>query len=131
MAYEYDKIIKETLNDIVSVLISEVLGINADRITQLKTKMQITDEREADFIFEIEENGKVYLLHIEFQTTNDPNMPIRMLRYWVFMREILERIKNTVKEETLRGRYIKQIEVLSRLRDLQDKFSNDENNKPR
>ncbi|KJR41812.1 Transposase (putative), YhgA-like protein, partial [Candidatus Magnetoovum chiemensis] len=87
MANSYDRIIKETLNDVVTVLISAVLGINADRITPLNAKMQITDEREADFIFEIEENGKTYILHIEFQTTNDPNMPYRMLRYWVFLQE--------------------------------------------
>ena len=87
MANEYDKIIKETLNDVVDVILSEVLGINATRITHLPTKMQITDEREADFIYEIEENGKVYLLHIEFQTTNDPDMPYRMLRYWLFLKE--------------------------------------------
>ena len=164
--------------------------------------MQITDEREADFIYEIEENGKVYLLHLEFQTTNDPDMPYRMLRYWlflketyhkpvrqclfyigkeplkmlnkildpqvsyayelidfknidcdtffnlkgpkaivisilcdykgkdatIFIREILQRIKNTVKEATLRGKYIKQIEVLSRLRGLQDKFCEEVDN---
>ncbi len=185
------------------VLIRDVLYIKATSITPLTTKMQITDEREADFIFEItEENGKVYLLHIEFQVTNDPNMPYRMLRYWVFItetykkpvkqclfyvgkellkmsnkisateisyeyeiidfrdidcntflnsnnpkaivisilcdykgrdvtifiREILERIRSTVKEETLRSKYIRQLEVLSRLRGIEDKFCEEVDN---
>lgn len=91
MANEYDKIIKETLADVVDLLISNVLGVNAMSITSVETKMQLTDEREADFLFQIEENGEIYFLHIEFQSTNDCNMPNRMLRYRVFIREALRK----------------------------------------
>ncbi|KJR42592.1 Transposase (putative), YhgA-like protein [Candidatus Magnetoovum chiemensis] len=197
MAKDYDKIIKETLNDVIDVIMTTVLGINASRITRLETKMQITNEREADFIYEVEENGRIYIVHIEFQTTNDPDMPYRMFRYWIFIkdihrkevrqclfyigkeplnmsnkiddpkassydyeiidfrnidcntfldcnnpkaivisilcdykgkedtvftREILQRIKETVKEQTQRSKYIRQIEILSQLRDLQTVF---------
>ncbi|MBF0319104.1 MAG: hypothetical protein HQL01_04785 [Nitrospirae bacterium] len=38
----------------------------------------------------------------------------------IFIREILDRLKELVKEETLRGKYIRQVEVLAQLRDLQD-----------
>ncbi|MCI4625813.1 MAG: hypothetical protein L3V56_07605, partial [Candidatus Magnetoovum sp. WYHC-5] len=38
----------------------------------------------------------------------------------MFIREILERIRELVKEETLQSKYIKQLEILSNLRDLQD-----------
>ncbi len=38
----------------------------------------------------------------------------------MFIREILERIRELVKEETLQSKYIKQLEILSNLRDLQN-----------
>ncbi len=38
----------------------------------------------------------------------------------MFIREILERIRELVKEETLQSKYIRQLEILSNLRDLQD-----------
>ncbi|MEO5360407.1 MAG: hypothetical protein H7843_08145 [Nitrospirota bacterium] len=38
----------------------------------------------------------------------------------IFIREILSRLKELVPEETLRGKYIRQVEVLSQLRDLHD-----------
>jgi hypothetical protein len=38
----------------------------------------------------------------------------------IFIREILCKIKEKVEEETLRGRYIRQLEVLSGLRNLQE-----------
>ena len=38
----------------------------------------------------------------------------------IFVREILERLKALVKEETLQSKYIKQLEILSNLRDLQN-----------
>ncbi|MBF0456559.1 MAG: hypothetical protein HQK99_01525 [Nitrospirae bacterium] len=41
----------------------------------------------------------------------------------LFIREILERLSELVPEETLRGKYIRQIEVLSQLMDLQDEIS--------
>ncbi len=41
----------------------------------------------------------------------------------MFIREILERIRELVKEETLQSKYIRQLEILSNLRDLQDYVS--------
>ncbi|MCI4625707.1 MAG: hypothetical protein L3V56_07070 [Candidatus Magnetoovum sp. WYHC-5] len=38
----------------------------------------------------------------------------------MFIREILERIRELVKEETLLSKYIRQLEILSNLRDLQN-----------
>ncbi|MBF0517084.1 MAG: hypothetical protein HQK97_08200 [Nitrospirae bacterium] len=37
----------------------------------------------------------------------------------IFIREILDRLMELVPEETLRGKYIRQVEVLSQLRNLQ------------
>ncbi|MBF0618407.1 MAG: hypothetical protein HQK88_16535, partial [Nitrospirae bacterium] len=49
MSGRYDKILKESLRGVLHVLVSEVLGIKAKSIRPLKTKLQVTDEREADF----------------------------------------------------------------------------------
>ncbi|MBF0519625.1 MAG: Rpn family recombination-promoting nuclease/putative transposase [Nitrospirae bacterium] len=121
MSGRYDKILKESLRGVLHVLISEVLGINAISIKPLKTKLQVTDEREADFLLEITlYDGSTYVLHIEFQATNDSNMPYRMLRYRIYIsqtygkpvkqvlfyvgREPL-RMKNYIKDENLTFEY--------------------------
>ncbi|KWT87093.1 hypothetical protein [Candidatus Magnetominusculus xianensis] len=201
MANEFDRIIKETLREGLDVLLEQVLHIKYKAIRQIDTKLQITDEREADFIVVIEKNsGKHEIFHIEFQANNDSKMAHRMLRYAIyldekydlpihqylfyvgrkplrmkgrlkrpfvdynyniinfkdidcgifincervealvlsilcdykgkdvsiFIREILCKIKERVKEETLRGRYIRQLEVLSKLRNLQGKVNKEE-----
>jgi hypothetical protein len=195
MPKQYDKIIKENLKDVAATLITKVIGLKIVKYTAIETKLQITNEREADFIFRVElADGSKILLHIEFQATNYSKMVYRELWYWVylaqaqgihpeqyvfyigkkpltmkdsistktlnyrynlidmrhidcemflhsdkpeeviisilcnyqkkgakiFIREILERLKELVPEETLRGKYIRQVEVLSQLRDLQD-----------
>ncbi|MBF0488001.1 MAG: hypothetical protein HQK98_07550 [Nitrospirae bacterium] len=194
MSKRYDKIIKEILKDVVDTLITEVIGLKIVKSTVLETKLQVTNEREADFVFRVElEDCSVSLLHVEFQATNYSMMVYRELRYWVyltevhgiaplqyvfyignepltmkdslssnttthrynlidmrdvdcekflysdkpeeviisilcnyqqkgvkiFIREILSRLTELVPEETLRGKYIRQVEVLSQLRDLQ------------
>lgn len=64
------------------------MGIDAVKITLLDTKMQITNERDADFILRIEERGKApYISHIEIQSTNYRKMPQRMLFYWLLIGE--------------------------------------------
>ncbi|MBF0568472.1 MAG: hypothetical protein HQK95_06335 [Nitrospirae bacterium] len=198
MSKRYDKILKEILKDVVDTLITRVIGLKIVKSTAIETKLQITNEREADFILRVElEDGSISLLHIEFQATNYSKMVYRELRYWVyltevhgiaplqyvfyignepitmkdslstkttthkynlidmrdvdcekflysdkpeeviisilcnyqkkgvkiFIREILERLNELVPEETLRGKYIRQVEVLSQLRDLQGEVS--------
>ncbi|MCI4624749.1 MAG: hypothetical protein L3V56_02190, partial [Candidatus Magnetoovum sp. WYHC-5] len=195
MSKEYDKVIKELLKDTVAVLLEKITGVDISKAELIESKMQITDEREADFILKAQlKDGSQEIYHIEFQATNDNNMGYRELRYWVylrqvyklpvkqyvvyigkeplkmksnleedstthsytiidmrtvdcekflyadkpeeviisilcdykgrdvrmFIREILERIKELVKEETLQSKYIRQLEILSNLRDLQD-----------
>ncbi|MEO5358605.1 MAG: hypothetical protein H7844_15090 [Nitrospirae bacterium YQR-1] len=195
MPKRYDKVIKEILKDVVDTLITEVIGLKIVKSTAIETKLQITNEREADFILLVEfEDGSKSILHIEFQATNYSRMEYRELEYWtyitvihgiqpiqyvfyignepltmkdtiqtdtlnykynlidmrsvdcekflysdkpqeviisilcnyqkkgvkIFIREILNRLNELVKEETLRARYIRQVEVLSQLRDLQN-----------
>ncbi|MEO5358393.1 MAG: hypothetical protein H7844_14000, partial [Nitrospirae bacterium YQR-1] len=188
---------KESLLGGLYIIISSILNINAKSITPLKTKMQITDEREADFVLLIEEyDGTRYILHLEFQSTNDYDIIFRMLRYRLYitqieklpviqyliyvgneplrmsntlsepgmsysfniidfknidcekfinsktpeeivlsilcdfkskdvkicLRAMLQGIKDTVVEETKRLKYVRQLEVLSQLRNLQEQL---------
>ncbi|MBF0517771.1 MAG: hypothetical protein HQK97_11765 [Nitrospirae bacterium] len=194
MSKQYDKILKEILRDVVDTLITKVIGLKVVKSTAIETKLQITNEREADFILQVElEDGCKSILHIEFQAANYSKMVYRELQYWtfisiihgihpmqyvfyignepltmkdslttettnhrynlidmkfidcekflysnrpqeviisilcnyqkkgakIFIHEILERLMELVPEETLRGKYIRQVEVLSQLRDLQ------------
>ncbi|MBF0539765.1 MAG: hypothetical protein HQL03_16110 [Nitrospirae bacterium] len=80
----YDKIIKELIGDIERPLIEKVLGIKADKVSKLNVITQLTDEREADFVLKVDnDDGTAFIIHAEFQSTNDSNMLDRMLRYFV------------------------------------------------
>src|SRR6185312_10509586 len=41
---------------------------------------------EPDALLDVQVNGKAMVLHLEFQTHNDPSMPERLLRYNVLTR---------------------------------------------
>ncbi|MBF0557038.1 MAG: hypothetical protein HQK96_21190, partial [Nitrospirae bacterium] len=89
MSKRYDKILKEILKDVVDTLITKVIGLKIVKSTAIETKLQVTNEREADFILRVElEDGSVSLLHIEFQATNYSKMVYRELRYWVYLTEV-------------------------------------------
>lgn len=86
MAKDFDKIIKENLKEVIDVLIHRVLKINAKRTIILESNLQITDEREADFILKVEAiNEGNFVLHLEFQSNNDNTMSHRMLRYFAYI----------------------------------------------
>ncbi|KJU85270.1 hypothetical protein MBAV_002536 [Candidatus Magnetobacterium bavaricum] len=44
---------KELLEKIEQPLIEKVLGIKADEVSKLNVVMQLTDEREADFVLKV------------------------------------------------------------------------------
>ncbi len=82
----YDKLMKELLEKIEQPLIDKVLGIKADKISKLNVVTQLTDEREADFVLKVENRGvPFFVAHAEIQSTNDPKMLKRMLRYFVHL----------------------------------------------
>ncbi len=84
-AHPYDKLIKECLTESLSGILANVLHIDVKETTLLDSKLQATEEGEADLLVE----------------------------------EILRRLQNKVKEEIRLSKYIKQLEILSQLRDLQ------------
>ncbi len=70
-AGSYDKIIKELIGDIEQPLIEKVLGIKADKVSIFNVVMQLTDEREADFVLRVQNDGdSAFIIHTEVQTTN-------------------------------------------------------------
>ncbi|MBF0337352.1 MAG: hypothetical protein HQL05_05925, partial [Nitrospirae bacterium] len=94
----YDKLIKELMEEIEQPLIENVLGIKADKITRLNPLMQLTDERETDFLARVDcANTDSFIAHAEFQSTNDPKMLKRMMRYFIHIYSLYElRVKQYV-----------------------------------
>ncbi len=78
----YDKIFKENAEAIFLPLIERRLGIKIKTFKPYKAKLQTTLEREMDFFYEVETtDGVSFLLHIEFQTDNEPDMVYRKAEY--------------------------------------------------
>ena len=94
MSKTYDLSLKGLFKNPPVNLLRLVLGIEIDpkKVKFLDVKLPKLVEREADLLMEYE--GQIY--HIEFQSTDDPRMALRMLHYtsasW----------KNTIKNPSKR-----------------------------
>ena len=85
---EFDKILKENIEAVFLPLVEKMLDISIKETFELKDKIQTTIEREPDCVKKvIDQDGKEFILQLEFQTTNDPKMLYRMAEY----RAILQR----------------------------------------
>ena len=79
---DFDKILKENIEAVFLHAGQEILGISIKETLELKDKIQTTIEREPDFLkIIIDHEGNKFILHLEFQTTNDPKMLYRMAEY--------------------------------------------------
>ncbi|MBF0318074.1 MAG: hypothetical protein HQL04_07845 [Nitrospirae bacterium] len=74
------------------------MGIKADKVTRLNTLMQLTDEREVDFMARLDyAAAPSFIVHADAQSTNDPKMLKRMLRYFIQIYSLYEiRVKQYV-----------------------------------
>ncbi len=82
MAQEYDKIIKENIEEVFLPLAGKYLGINIKSYRKIAPKLQTTLEREADFLRIVTtEQQEKFILHIEFQTNDEADMVYRMAEY--------------------------------------------------
>ena len=78
----YDKIFKENAEMIFLPLVESYLGSKLVYRKSLTAKIQSSIEREVDFIYEVKlEDGSNFLLHLEFQSSNDTNMIFRVAEY--------------------------------------------------
>jgi hypothetical protein len=87
MPNHFDKIFKENIEPVLPFLARKIFGIKIPKTEAIKDKIQITLEREADYLKKVihtnsEDN---YILHIEFQVDNTENMLKRMLLYRAFL----------------------------------------------
>lgn len=86
MAQDYDKIFREVLKEIFPVVAQKVLGIPRGQYQPLPVDLQYTSEREADQVWEVTpQEGEAFVLHCEFQSSNDKQMLPRMLLYYGFL----------------------------------------------
>ncbi len=77
MAQHYDKIFKENIEELILPLAKKVLSLNLENLEELKDDLQTTIERKPDFLKKVVSNDKKqsdYILHIEFQTVDEPKM---------------------------------------------------------
>jgi len=85
----FDKIIRENLKEFVDGFITNVLGIKYISIEDETEKIARTLEREPDFVFVVKPiNGDNYVLHLEFQTTDEQDMHYRMFEYCALLYRI-------------------------------------------
>lgn len=83
MNKSYDKTIRSLLKDLPVTFMELLTGkkLSKDTLKLLDIKLQKVIEREADLIVENTETGDIY--YVEFQSTNDPSMPVRMAIYFI------------------------------------------------
>jgi hypothetical protein len=83
---DFDRILKENIEQMILAVAAKYMGIQIKKINKLKEKLHLT-EREVDFLAKVTNtDGKTFLLHLEFQTKNDPQMLRRMEEYHGFLR---------------------------------------------
>lgn len=85
-ANQYDKIFRENMEAAIPGLIATVLKINVAEAEEIPDDLQHTKERKPDFLKAITDTeGERFLLHLEIQTTDEPDMVYRMAEYFVML----------------------------------------------
>ncbi len=79
----FDKIMRENLGDLSKQLLESFIPIEVEKIIPVPPKIRKTIiEREADNLFLIKTVGAGdFILHLEFQSTNDTDMALRTAVY--------------------------------------------------
>jgi len=86
MGRDYDKILKENITSIFLPLSEKFFGIKIVKSQDLPEKLQTTQEREPDFVKKVwTDKNETFILHIEFQTTDEKDMVYRMAEYKAIM----------------------------------------------
>jgi hypothetical protein len=85
-AGQYDKIIKENLENTLPVIIRDVLGLDIAESEELPDDIQHTKERKPDALKKVTDTaGNIYVLHLEFQVEDEQDMVFRMAEYCVML----------------------------------------------
>jgi hypothetical protein len=84
----YDKIIRENLERLIPSLLEKVLHIQPALVEEIPDDLQRTKERKPDALKRIiDQSGAAFILHLEFQTKNEPRMVHRMHVYCAMLLE--------------------------------------------
>ena len=85
-ANQYDKIFKENIEAVIPSLMHNILNIHVVDSEELPDDIQHTKERKPDVLKKItDDEGNIFVLHIEFQVVDDPEMVYRMAEYYVML----------------------------------------------
>lgn len=82
-SFIYDRTLKELLQGIPRDFIGMLTGQEVVKL--LDPTFPKTEERRADFVVELD-NGEIF--HLEVQTKEDADMPLRMLKYAILIKEL-------------------------------------------
>lgn len=88
---DFDKVIKENIEALFLALSEKLLGIKISNPVNLPEKLQTTVEREPDFLKKVSsDDGSEFILHLEFQTNDEPKMVYRMAEYKALLQRKFE-----------------------------------------
>jgi len=85
-ANQYDKVIQENLEITLPVIIRDVLELDILVSEELPDSIQHTKERKPDALKKVTDmSGNIYLLHLEFQASDEKEMVYRMAEYSIML----------------------------------------------
>ncbi len=79
----YDAILKSILQSLGNILTPRLTG-GAKPVESLTAEFNSVEKRVPDLVVRLDDNR---IFHLEVQSRNDARMPLRMLRYWLLLRE--------------------------------------------
>lgn len=84
--HQFDKVLKENMDAALPGIIKNLLKIDVVHSEELPDSLQHTKEREPDVLKKItDRQGATFVLHIEFQLENEPEMVYRMAEYYIML----------------------------------------------
>jgi len=93
---QYDKIIRENLEQTLPVIIKDLLHLDIVESEEIPDDIQHTKERKPDALKKVTDSeGNTYILHLEFQVPNEKEMVYRMAEYSIML---MRRYKIAVKQ---------------------------------
>lgn len=88
MANDYDRILKENIEQLILPIAEKLLGIHVGQLKEIPDELQVTLERKPDFTKKAtDRHGNPFVLHLEFQVKDEKNMVLRMQTYKALLQE--------------------------------------------
>jgi hypothetical protein len=79
---DYDRIMRENISPLLPAIVGKLLGLKVDFTRRLSKELPKTLDLSPDAVFEVSpRESEKFILHIEFQTRDDPTMASRMALY--------------------------------------------------